>query len=208
MNLIDIYSMFQSNQLTEAEACEALGLTTQQFRSRLTKWGHRLPLLFSILDKIKHDQITRDEAASALNVTVRDVNKLCISWKVVRPVKEYLIQRTASKVKWEVRKKYAIDYIAGTTTLEDAAEAAEVSDRQMRRWVSDLLIKHFEMPWKDLATLTDFKRRRLANEIETAENLDLARQNIVNAISRGDKSIEEEALERVIAKTRKRKPHV
>lgn len=208
MNLIDIYSLHQSKQLTEPEACEALGLTRMQFRSRITKWGHRLPFMFSILDKIAHDQITRDEAATALGVTVREVNKLSLSWRVTRPVKEYLVQRTASKVKWEVRKKYAIDFIAGGITIEDAAESAEVGERQMRRWVSDLLMKHFQMPWKDLSTLSEFRRRRLAEEIEVAENLDLARQNVVNAISRGDKSIKEEALDRVIAKTRKRKPNV
>lgn len=205
MNLIDVYSMVQSGQLTETEAAEALGLTLTRYRSRCTKWGHRLPLMFSVMDKIRTDQITRDEAAKALGITVRAINKLSLSWKVARPVKAYLVQRTASKVKWEIRKKYAIDFIAGSGTIEDAAEAAEVSSRQMRRWVSELLMKHFQMPWKDLATLTDFKRRRLAQEIETAENLDLAKQSVVSSITRGEKTLEDEALERVVARTKRKR---
>lgn len=200
MTLIEIYSLLQTKEITEEDAAKALDLTITSFRSRCTKLGHRLPLVFSVLDKIRADKITRDEAAAALGVSVRQVNKLSESWAVKRPMKEYVINRTASKVKCEIRKKYAIDFIAGGMEIKDAAERAEVSDRQMRRWVSELLNKHFQIVWKDLNHIALNRRRRMAEEIENAEGLELAKQNVINSISRGDKSLEEEAIERVVAR--------
>jgi hypothetical protein len=204
VNLIDVYNMQQTRQLTEEEAARALGITVRSYRIRSSAWGHRLPLLLSVLDKIKADDITRDEAAATLNVSTREVNKLSATWNVTRPTKQYVIDRTASKVKWEVRKKFAIDFIAGAGSIDDAAEAAGVSARQMRRWVSELLQKHFEMPWKDLAKLTPNRRRRLAQEIEAAEGIELAKQQTLNAIARGDKTLHQEALERVAARKARR----
>lgn len=203
MTLIEIYSLLSTHKVTEAEAAEALGMTVKSFRSRMTKLGHRAPMVFATLDKIASDAITRDEASQALGVTVRQVNKLSESWSVRRPVKQYLVDRTAAKVKWEIRKKYAIDFIAGGSNLEEAAERAEVSQRQMRRWVSELLNKHFSMPWKDLDKVALNRRRGLAEEIEEAEGLELAKQSVISAISRGEKSLEEEALDRVLAKKRR-----
>jgi len=200
MTLLEIYNLVQTKEITETEAAAALELPLAQFRMRKTKWGHRLPLMFSVLDKVRDDGITRDGAAEALQVTVREINKLMTSWNVTRPIKPYLLQREASKVKWEVRKKFAIDFIHGSTTVDEAAESAEVDPRQMRRWVSGLLMKHFEMPWKDLVKMPLNRRRRLAQEIEDAEGFEMSKQNLVNSIARGDKTLQDEALERVTAK--------
>ena len=68
------------------------------------KVGHRLPLLLAILDKIKEDKITREEAAEALAVTVREVNQLMKPWNTSRPLKEYALNKAKAEVKWEIRK--------------------------------------------------------------------------------------------------------
>jgi len=70
----------------------------------------------------------------------------------------------------------------------------------MRRWVSDLLKKHYDMTFKDLKTLSTTRRRRLADEIETAENLELSKQQVLKSIADGKLSIQEEALNRVLSK--------
>lgn len=161
-------------------------------------------MLLAILDKIKEDKITREEAAEALAVTVREVNQLMKSWNISRPLKEYALNKAKAEVKWEIRKRFAIDYIAGSAELEDAAERAEVSTWQMRRWVSDLINQHFGMVWGDLKLLSNAKRKALALEVEKAENLELERQQTLNAIASGRKTLESEALDRALTRKNKR----
>lgn len=205
MNLIDVYSLLQSKQLTPSGAAQALNLTERDLKFRLTRWGHRLPLLLATLDKLKAGAIDTQEAAEALQVTPREVNALMTSWRVRRPIKQYLVQRTATQVKWEVHKKFAIDFIAGATTIDEAAEGADLSPRQMRRVVSQLLDKHFQMVFKDLKDISLKRRRRLADEIETAEGLEYAKQQVLNDIANGRKTHTEEALERLMTKKMRRR---
>lgn len=200
MNLLDIYSLLRDGKVTVEDAAKALGMTPRDLKIRMTKYGHRFPLVLSILDKIRADEISRVDAAHALGVSVRQINHLMEHFHIKRPLKEYLVSRTASQIKWELRKKFAIDFIADTCTIEEAAESAQVSTRQMRRWVSELLNKHFGMVYKDLKGLAPHRRRRLANDIESAENLELSKQGVLQEIADGRKSLKEEALERVTAK--------
>lgn len=200
MNLLDVYNLMVTNQITVQEAAKTLDMSERDMKFRITKWGHKLPLLLAVLDKIKADIITREEAAEALNLSPRQINKLQETWGIERPLKAYLVDKAAIQIKWEIRKKYAIDFIAGGTEMEEAALGAEVSTRQMRRWVSDLLKAHYDMPYKDLLTLSLTKRKRLADEIETAENLELAKQQVLKSIADGKMSVEQEALNRVLAK--------
>lgn len=198
--LLDIYNVLERGEITQEQAAEALGFTPIQLKYRQQKWGHRLPLLLATMDKIKADQITREEAADILKISPRGINKLQASWNVERPLKPYLVDRAAVQIKWEIRKKYAIDFIAGATEFAEAAEAAGVSTRQMRRWVSELLKKHYEMPYKDLLTLSMTRRKRLADEIEVAENLEVAKQQVLKSIADSDEAIRTEARRRVMAK--------
>jgi hypothetical protein len=199
MKLLTIYTLLDSKEITDEEAALALGLTDSEWRQRRARWGARLPLLFGVLDRIRDDTITRDEAADVLQTSVRNVNALMKSWHVARPLKEYLIQREAAKVKFEIRKKAAIDFIAGADDIETAAVAGDCSTRQIRRWVSDLLGKHFNMVWKDLKGLRPHRRERLAREIERMENLEVAKQAALDQIRRGSKSVHEEAIERILS---------
>lgn len=204
MQLLQVYSLLLAREITHEEAAKAFNISARDLKFRLNKWGPRLPLLLSGLDRIRSDSMSRSEAAEVLQVSPRQINHLMQTWSVERPVKEYLIERTASKVKWEVRKKFAIDYIAGRLDLEKAAEAAGVSDRQMRRWVSELLMKHFDMPFKDLRLVTDRRRTRLAEEIETAEGIEEAKQQVANAIADGEIDLKKAALTRILMKKRRK----
>jgi hypothetical protein len=200
MNLLDVYNALQSNEITLEQAATSLGFTEKDLKLRMARWGHKLPLLLATLDKIAENKISRIDAADVLQLSKREINKLMQSWKISRPIAENTFNRAASKIKWEIRKKYSIDFIAGAMTLEEAAERSEISTRQVRRWVSDLLAKHFGMVFKDLADMPDKKRKRLADDIESAENLEIAKQQVLKSISDGKLTIEEEAANRVMSK--------
>ena len=74
----------------------------------------------------------------------------------------------------------------------------------MRRWVSDRINQHFGMVWGDLRLLSNAKRKALALEVEKAENLELERQQTLNAIASGRKTLESEALDRALTRKNKR----
>ncbi len=205
MSLYDIYSRWVHEKITDDEAAKLFSLTSKDFRFRVTRYGKRLPVVLKTLDRIASDQITREDAAKLLKVSARRVNQLELNWGVARPIKQYIINKAVTSVKWEIRKKFAIEYISGSATLEEAAENANVTDRQIRRWVSDLLEKHFGMVFKDLKDLTSAKRLRLADEIEEAEGLEISKINVLNEVSKGLKAIEEVAMERVLSKRTNRK---
>lgn len=205
MKRYEVYKQFARGRQTEEDLAGALGLSVRSWRIRSTKHGSKLPLVLKTLDEIEADTLSRDEASERLGVCVRQVNQMMRTWGVSRPLKDYLVTRAVSSVKWEIRKKFAIEFIAGSSTLEDASERAEVSMRQMRRWVADLLDTHFGMVFKDLKDLTKTKRERLADSIEEAEGLEIAKLNVLNEVARGDRAIEEVALERVLSKRTNRK---
>lgn len=200
MNLLDVYNLLSTSEITHEQAAKTLGITERDLKFRMTKHGHRLPLVLSVLDKIKTDKITRGEASIALGRTIRQTNKLMESWDIRRPLKTYLVDKQVTQIKWEIQKKYAIDFIAGGIDFETAAEGAGLSTRQIRRRVADLLEKHYEMPYKDLGKLSLNRRKRLADEVETAEHLELSKQNVLKSIAGGKLSIQEEALSRVLHK--------
>lgn len=203
MNLLHVYNLLNTGEISHAQAAEAFGFTEQSLTFRMTRHGDRLPLILAVLDQIKADKISRIEAAERLGVSDRQINKLMESWSAQREIdltKSYLVGRAASKVKWEVRKNAAIDFIEGKLNFEMAAETANCSTRQIRRWVDDLLKKHYEMPYKDLLTLSMTKRARLAQEIRTAEGLEKAKQEMAIAIADGRTTVKDEAIKRVLAK--------
>lgn len=205
MKLLDLYSLHSSGQVTDAEVASALGITPKSWRIRLTKQGHRLPMVLDVLDKISIGTISRDEASVALSVDVRNVNALMRSWEVQRPITTDVVRRVAAKVKWEVRKKCAIDYIAGTLNLGSAAESSKISDRQVRRWVSDLLRKHYDMPFKDLKQVELTRRVKIARDIQQAEDLEEQKMNMMRAVFNGTRSVTDEAFERVALKKQAKK---
>ena len=60
------------------------------------------------------------------------------------------------------------------------------------------------MVWGDLKLLSNAKHKPLALEVEKAENLELERQQTLNAITSGRKTLESEALDRALTRKKKR----
>lgn len=56
----------------------------------------------------------------------------------------------------------------------------------------------------DLKLISNAKRKALALEVEKAENLELERQQTLNAIDSGRKTLESEALDRALTRKNKR----
>lgn len=204
MRLLEVYGALQGDHITHDEAAKLLGITARDLKFRITRWGPRLPILCATLDMIADGTCTRAEASAMIGVSERQVNHLMETWKVSRPIAKYVVDQTISQIKWEIRKKYAIEFIGGFSTIEEAAEGAEVSTRQMRRWVSDLLDEHFQMAFKDLKDLTPRKRAQLAQEIEDHEGFEYAKRAVLQSISRGETTLQEEAAARVAHKATKR----
>ena len=128
-----------------------------------------------------------------------------MSWDVQRPLKGYLIDKAAAQVKWEARKKYAIDFVGERETIDSAAEKAGVSTRQMRRWVSELIHEHYGIVFRDLKMIPLHRRRQLADEIEQKEGLEFAVQQRIKAIAEGSKTLQAEAVERATERRDKRR---
>lgn len=209
MKLSDIYKQLKAGDIDLKAAAEQFGISEIGLKIRISKHGDNLPRVLKTLDRIAADQISREAAAEYLKVQVRTINLLMETWHVKRPARDaYLVTRAKASIKWEIRKKYAIDFIAGSDTLESAAEGAEVSVRQIRRWVSELLEKHYQMVFKDLKGMRDSQRKRLADEIETAEGLEIEKQQVLKQIADGHRAVQDVAMERVRAKRTRNRPNV
>lgn len=199
MKLLDAYVAMQNGELTEAEVASALGISERALKIRISRHGLKLPLVLSVLDQFHENKISRDDAA-AMGVTVRTVNALALSWNALRPLSNDTITRATSQVKWEVRKKFALDFIRGTMNIDAAAEAAGVSSRQMRRWVANLIKKHYGIVYKDLAEIAPRRLAEMAKHIEEEEALEEATKAIADKVSEGAVSEREEAKRRLAAK--------
>ena len=205
MNLTYIYRRLASHKINLSVAADELGLSEEGLKIRISKWGDRLPLLLLTLDQIVAGAVSRGDAAKTLGVSPREVNKLMKSWSVQRPISSYLIDRASTSLKWDIRTKYSIEYISGTTSLEAAAQRAGVSDRQLRRWVSDLLEAHHGMVFKDLRKLHSIERGQIAKKIADDQELGPEKQKKLTKISSGESSIATEAVALVVEKAKGRR---
>lgn len=202
MHITPLYLKFKAGKLTKERFAEKLGISPVQLTIRLGKHGDQIEKRFGILDKISENLITRDQAAlewGGVNggVNVRTINAAMRAWGVEREMTEDMVSRVAPQVKWEIIKKYSVDFILGTLNLSASASAAGISDRQLRRWVSQLLKKHYDMPFKDLKMVTQTRRQALAADILEAESLEEAK---IQPVLTGEVSRFEEAERRIAAK--------
>lgn len=198
MHITPLYLKFEAGNLTLEKFAEKLGINPRQLTIRLGKHGSQIKKHLRVLDRISDNRITRTQAAAEWgNVNVRTINAAMASWGVERKITEDMVNRVTPKIKWEIIKKYSVDFIQGTLDLVKSAEAAGISDRQLRRWVSDLLKKHYDMPFKDLKHVSQSRRQALAADILEAENLELSK---INPVLTGEVSIFQEAEHRIAAK--------
>jgi hypothetical protein len=198
MKLIETYRAYMAGGITIEQAATALGVTPLSLKIRLTKHGDNIEKVLQALDDIAEDKITRQQATQALGIDVRSINHLMKSWNVTRPIKAYALVRATSLLKWEVRKKFSTDFIAGRITIEQAALLAGVSERQIRRWASELLQQHLGMVYKDLKALDHVKLQRIAKHIVEAEDLTEEARRTADEVSVGKKTLDGEAYGRVV----------
>jgi hypothetical protein len=204
MTFTEVFIGLRDNTLTVEQAAKILKLTEASLKHRIAVWGRRLEELFVVLDLLQTDKITRSEAATRLGIGHRAVNRLQESWGVPRPVKPYLVKRQEIAIKWEMHKVWAIGFIEGRLTLEDAAIGMGKHPRHVRRWITKLLDKHFQMPFKDLKRVNARNRARIAQEILEAERIELDKLRSLEAISRGERTAQAEAIARVMAQPKHR----
>ncbi len=200
MTRTQIYRNLKSRKITLEDAAQQLQIDQKDLEYKIAHYGKRLPSIFQALDKIENDIISRSEASVMMDVAPRQVNQIMLAFSVRRPLAPYLLNRAEAKLKWDIRKKYAIDYIGGGLDLFETADKAGVGDRQLRRWVAELLIKHFEMTYFELRKLSLRKRRSLADEIEIAEGLEMTKQKAIEEVENGNKTLRGLALEQVMRK--------
>lgn len=140
--------------------------------------------LLDIYSMMERNEITEEEAAQSLGM----------------PVKVLRFRVTRLGLKFPL-------YLA-ILTRSEKTKSQEVKQQKLcrcRSEVSKLLEKHFVMPWGDLKHLDSQKRMRLVTEIEKAEDLELAKQQALNAIGSGKKTLETEALDRLISRKQRKK---
>ena len=197
MSLILIYEKLKSGDLTHEAAAQQFQISPPGLKMRLSKWGDRIELLLKTLDQIDADRLSRSDASKLLNITPRAVNKLMQSWTISRPIKEYRKTRAKSKVKWDLRKVFALQFIRGVSNLEKASESARVGERQMRRWVNSMLKEFNGLSYRELNDLTLSGRRKLADDIIASVSLEAAVIERMKNISSGTLTLDDEALFRI-----------
>lgn len=205
MNHLDLYKQYKKGTLTLADWAEVLDIKETSLKIRVTKQGARLPKFLATLDKIASGALTMKEGAELLGVAPRAMSTNCATWKVQKPVSDFVLTRTTATLKWDVRKKFALDFIAGRYNLDQASESAEISTREMRRWVWKLLDKYQIGDFRSLVDTSLRQRRKWAEDIEQAEGLEHAKLRLLETIGAGQRALAEVALEQATDKLRRRK---
>lgn len=200
MTLLATWNELTEGNITAEQAAEKIGVTVDVIKARLREPEQDTLRLLNVLDLIAADKVDRDAAAEMLDISTRAVNLHMRKWKISRPVKAYVVERAYAETKWEIRKKFATDFIGlRIGNFEQAAEAAGISTRQIRRWVSEMLLKHFNMQYKDLLKLDVGTRQKMADKILAAENLEDSKQRLAEDIAFGRRKLEDEAKGRAVA---------
>lgn len=200
MQLLEIFKRINSGQMSTADAASMFQIEERLLKLRMTKWGDKLPFMLETLDQIQEGWLSREQAAERLGVTVRDVSHLVHSYQVTEPVKEYLVERERTQLKFRIRTQAAIDFIGSHCTITQAAEKAECDERTIRRWVSKLLFKHFEMTFKEHSKLPLSKQRRLAQVVADGEGLTIDVQQGIAPVVEKKIDITDLARQRVEAR--------
>lgn len=167
---------FKANRIGLAEAVALLDVKERTVHQLTTLWGDDLPFIVPLIDKLLLPTNTKNEQAklklglaTTLSISYRQVNRLLKLSKIDVPAPKSSeirrIKHENAKNRRKMHDKHAISVISGSTTAEDAAEAAGLSSRQMYRLVGKLchLVK---VHYRDLAFASPDARSRIAAQIE------------------------------------------
>jgi len=175
----EILYLVSSQKLEEETAAEMLNVPVGSLRSTLTKYGKRIKKMPEALSPLKEQAETvtdrtkaMQKAAKMLGVSVRQVRRLLekneISLKRPASFEKRLERAENAKEKWKKRQNAALSVIAGADNMDSAATFAEVSSRQMYRWVNKLLSVE-KVRIRDLQEMRRDTRAALARKLENAE---------------------------------------
>lgn len=180
INKFRILLDFERGDIKLTEATETLGArTASDVLKSLTAYREHLPYLIAMSDRlsVQHEKASDRtallaEIAERLGVTLRQVNRLMRNTNIITPSPYQAMMRKfraeEAKEKWRVRFDCALSVIAGLDKMDTAAEIAEVSSRQMYRWVNKLLDTQF-IKLKEVRQLQMYRRKEIADQIEQTQ---------------------------------------
>lgn len=175
----EILYLVSSQQLEEETAAEMLNVSVRSLRATMTKYGKRIKKMPTALGPLQEQAETVFErtkalqkAAKMLGITLRQVRRLLEKNEIAiqRPVSyEKRLERAENaQEKWRKRQNAALSVIAGADDMESAATFAEVSSRQMYRWVNKLLSAE-QVRIRDLQEMRRETRAELARRLENVQ---------------------------------------
>lgn len=166
----------KDGEITPFRALQLLNTRPRVLKQLNTLWGPFLEGLVPLLDALQAQHNTKYEQtrikraiAKHIGITYRQVNRLLSDEKIDIPKPKSVEIRHEKKenagMKREMHEKHALDVIAGLNRVDDAAEQAELSSRQMYRLVNRLTAL-VGVVYRDLRHTTHTVRKRVADQIE------------------------------------------
>lgn len=204
-SLSSIYLRYTNGLITIQAAATEFGFKEAGMMIRIAKHENKLLQTLQTLDEIVENRISREQAALRLSITTRQVNSLMKSWGVARPISLRKVQESSSELKWDVRTTFAILYIGGTLNLSRSAYYAGIGERQMRRWISDLLLTYCQLTYKELSKLEMTKRSEVSVCVKVAKHISEADLSEAIKIGNSKENIRNAAVSKVVAKSKIRK---
>lgn len=163
-------------RIDEAQALKLLDTSERTLKQLLTLWSDNLGATVKLFDLLtlptnsKREQSEiKERIAAQLEITKRQVNRLITSAGITVPPPKSSetrkIKRETARNRRKSREKHAIDVISGLNSVEEAAIAAEVSERHIYRLVQKLC-SLVGLEYKDLNQLGYNRRQKVTKEIE------------------------------------------
>jgi hypothetical protein len=163
-NALETLMALRNAEITLSQATDVTGVPIRSLKQTLTIWGDRLELLKDTLESSENKEVK----AARLGVTVRQLNRLITAYlpQTEKADLPYKVARKRAKDKWANRRAQAVKVIRGDSTVVAAAEAIQLSERQMHRWMDKTLGEQFNMGLQEIRPLPKPFRNALAEEVE------------------------------------------
>jgi hypothetical protein len=209
---LEIYSMYMAGRATLEQTATSLGFTPGGFRIILARAKEEMPKRLAVLDEIDAGRMKNAEACKVLGCSVRNLSALMKNWGVERPMAMEGIDDVLIEIKQGLQIKYALEvirkpYVKGEMVefLDDMADKAGISSRQLRREVTDLLRRHVQLEYTDLTSMNEKQRNAVADQIEEAEHRDAQHVKVIEQVASGIRRREEAAIELAYARRKEGK---
>lgn len=154
-------------------------------KQMLTLWGDRLPLLRdtlrTLVDPVYPNLAAysdkKAEAARLLNVTPRQIDRLLVTFQAKRkPFSTQIKTKETSKeaqARFQANRNLALEVIKGYKQPNQAAKDADITPRQLYRYIGEAL-QHHSLTLTVLSKYPTYFRLAVAKEIEAGQKVSLA----------------------------------